>query len=90
MYGLNHILFALFKVEVDDKDFEFMLINKLTKNYRKGARPVHSNREPVLIYYDLKVNKLEKLVSEKSLSLTCIFDLQKVCIHGTGTIELKV
>ena len=88
MYGSNHILFALCKVEVDDKDFEFMLINKLTKNYRKGARPVHSNREPVLIYYDLKVNKLEKLVSEKSLSF--IFDLQKLCIHGTGTIELKI
>ena len=49
----------------DGKDYEIMLIEKLTKDYKKGARPVHSNKEAVVVYYDLKVNKLEKLVSWK-------------------------
>ena len=44
------------------KDYENLLVETLTKHYKKGGRPVKSNKQPVIVYYDLKVTKLEKLV----------------------------
>lgn len=64
LYQLNEtFVFSFVKAFQDGKDFELMLIETLTKNYKIGARPVHSNKEPVVVYYDLKINKLEKLVN---------------------------
>ncbi|XP_065051408.1 neuronal acetylcholine receptor subunit alpha-9-like [Rhopilema esculentum] len=83
----------------DTLDYEIMLVEKLTKNYKNVGRPVHSNKEPVLVYYDLKINKLEKLVTVNQLLILHTFVMMvwkdphlrwnETEFNGTDIITLK-